>query len=230
MFYRKLENGEILRRDWAIYSESTATRELAFRGSNEKIGEDHKGNYLGAIEILSEYDPFLKDHIRRLANRGKGTVSYLSKDIGDEFVGIISNEVLKKIVKQIKVNKYYSMVQEIYTFFTASSYKWNLLSQFIEVSENEKLLTKRVNTTRWLSRFDAIKALGHSYASIKIEQISQNREEKGVERVEAASFAETLDLLENGILLTFWLDILHRTNDVNKALFITREYGYKYHI
>ncbi|CAH1099485.1 unnamed protein product [Psylliodes chrysocephalus] len=289
MFYRKLENGEILRRDWAIYSKSTATRELAFRDSIEKIGEDHRGNYLGAIELLSEYDPFLKYHIRRLANRGKDTVSYLSKDICDEIVGIISNEVLKKIVKQIKVNKYYSvsldstpdithhdqltiilrfcdsnvllverfvgfqenvrhgakeledtvlnilksmeiplkdcrgqsydnasnmsgkyselqtrikarnnlahslnlvvqnaadcclestaffmMVQEIYTFFTASSYKWNLLSQFIKVSENEKLLTNRVNTTRWLSRFDAIEAL----ASIKIEQLSQNREEK----------------------------------------------------
>ncbi|CAH1106294.1 unnamed protein product [Psylliodes chrysocephalus] len=112
------------------------------------------------------------------------------------------------------------MVQGIYTFFTASLYKWNLLSQFIKVSENEKLLPKRVNTTRWSSRFDTIKVLGHSYASIKryLEQISQNREEKSVVRVEAASFAEKLDLLENGIILTFWLDILHRTNDINKAL------------
>ncbi|CAH1101795.1 unnamed protein product [Psylliodes chrysocephalus] len=65
-----------------------------------------------------------------------------------------------------------------------------------------------------------IKVLGHSYASIKrcLEHISQNIEEKSVVRVEAASFAEKLDLLENGILLTFWLDILHRTNDINKAL------------
>ncbi|CAH1105958.1 unnamed protein product [Psylliodes chrysocephalus] len=86
-----------------------ATQELAFRGSNEKIGEDNNGNYLGAIKLLSEYHPFLKDHIMKLANPGKGTFSYLSKDICDEFIGILSNKVLKEIVKQIKVNKYYSV-------------------------------------------------------------------------------------------------------------------------
>ncbi|XP_050515543.1 uncharacterized protein LOC126890557 [Diabrotica virgifera virgifera] len=45
-----------------------ATRELAFRGTHERIGEKRNGNYLGLLELLSEYDPFLKDHINKRAN------------------------------------------------------------------------------------------------------------------------------------------------------------------
>ena len=38
---------------------------------------DH-GNYLGCLELLAEYDPFLAQHIERLhGNSGRGNPSYL---------------------------------------------------------------------------------------------------------------------------------------------------------
>ncbi|XP_050504948.1 zinc finger MYM-type protein 1-like [Diabrotica virgifera virgifera] len=196
IFYKRLVNGEVVRRDWAIYSESTgnifclfcvlfgnkknqfktgfslwnkskerldehersndhidnlkmymtrllkqgrvdvelekeistakeywvkvleriisvikflATRELAFRGTHEIISEKRNGDYLGLLELLSEYDPFLKDHINKRANLGKGKTSYLSKDICNELLNILSNRVIDEIVRQIKANKYYSI-------------------------------------------------------------------------------------------------------------------------
>ena len=36
-----------------------ATRGLALRGSEEKIGSQTNGNYLEIIELISQYDTFL---------------------------------------------------------------------------------------------------------------------------------------------------------------------------
>lgn len=196
IFYKKLVNGEVVRRDWAIYSESTgnvfclycclfgnkqnlfktgfsmwnkskerfdeheqsavhldnlkiytsrvlkqgkideelekqissrkeywvevlkriisvikflASRELAFRGTDERLGERRNGNYLGLLELLAEYDPLLKDHINRMENLGKGKTSYLSKDICNEVLTVMANRVIEEIIRQIKTNKYFSI-------------------------------------------------------------------------------------------------------------------------
>ena len=41
-----------------------AERGLAFRGNDQIIGSPHNGNYLGLLELASEYDPFLAVHIQ----------------------------------------------------------------------------------------------------------------------------------------------------------------------
>ncbi|XP_050302058.1 52 kDa repressor of the inhibitor of the protein kinase-like isoform X2 [Anthonomus grandis grandis] len=114
------------------------------------------------------------------------------------------------------------LVQAFYTFFSASTHRWNLLSSTIRDSSGaeKSLMPKRVNTTRWSSRFDAIKALQSSYNSIKtcLNNIVTDVNEKNIVRVEASSLCEKLNFLENGIILSFWLDILQRVNDVNKTV------------
>ena len=61
-------------------------RNLAFCGSDEIIGSAHNGMYLGLLELLSEYDGFLAEHIQRHANQGRGHTNYLSSTICDELV------------------------------------------------------------------------------------------------------------------------------------------------
>ena len=56
-------------------------RGLAFRGKNELIGSSNNGNYLGILELLSECDTFLAEHISKHANKGRGHASYLSSTI-----------------------------------------------------------------------------------------------------------------------------------------------------
>ena len=52
---------EVLRRVVSVVT-FLVTHGLALRGSNEVFGSEHNGNYLGCIELLAEYDPFLAKH------------------------------------------------------------------------------------------------------------------------------------------------------------------------
>ena len=82
---------------------------LALRGSNEVFGSEHNGNYLGCLELLAEYDPFLAQHIERYGNSGRrGNPSYLSSTICEEFVLLMAEEVKQVIINEIASAKYYS--------------------------------------------------------------------------------------------------------------------------
>ena len=56
-----------------------AERGLSFRGDNEQFGSPNNGNYLGLLELVAKFDPFLLAHINRDGNSGSGNPSYLSK-------------------------------------------------------------------------------------------------------------------------------------------------------
>lgn len=86
-----------------------ASRGLGFRGDDEIFGSQNNGNYLGCLELISEFDPFLADHIQNYGNRGKGSTSYLSSNICNEFINIMGQKVLTTIVSEIKAAKYYSI-------------------------------------------------------------------------------------------------------------------------
>ena len=84
-------------------------RGLAFRGKNKLINSPSNGNYLGILELLSSYDTFLAEHIRKHANKGRGHTSYLSLTICEEVIGLMGQKVLSVIVSEIKAAKYYSI-------------------------------------------------------------------------------------------------------------------------
>ncbi len=66
-----------------------ASRGLPFHGRNENLGSVQNGNYLGLIELLAEYNVFLKNHLQKYGNPGRGYTSYLSHGIRDRFVTFI---------------------------------------------------------------------------------------------------------------------------------------------
>ncbi|XP_067122570.1 zinc finger protein 271-like [Centruroides vittatus] len=63
-----------------------------------------------ALEYLSEFDPFLREHMKKYANCGTGTINYLSSTICDEFISIISKDLQLTIVNEIKEAKFYSLI------------------------------------------------------------------------------------------------------------------------
>lgn len=111
----------VLRRVVAVLK-FLAQRGLAYRGENEIIGSPQNGNFLGCIELLAEFDPFLAGHLSGFGNAGKGNVSYLSSTTCNEFIQLMVGKVFATIVSEVKISKYYSIsvvtgsvLAEIYT-------------------------------------------------------------------------------------------------------------------
>ncbi|XP_013783749.1 zinc finger MYM-type protein 1-like [Limulus polyphemus] len=85
------------------------SRGLAFHGENQIIGSSKNENFLGILELLSEFDPFLEEHLKVYGNTGKGNPSYLSANICEEFIEIMGQRVFCAILEEIKKSKYYSI-------------------------------------------------------------------------------------------------------------------------
>lgn len=87
-----------------------AVRGLPFRGDNQELGSTSNGLYLGCLELISEFDPFLAQHFTKYGNKGKGNVSYLSSDVCSEFITIMSNQVLHIIINEINQARYFALI------------------------------------------------------------------------------------------------------------------------
>ncbi|KAJ8670889.1 hypothetical protein QAD02_002148 [Eretmocerus hayati] len=86
-----------------------ASRGLPFRGSDSEFGSLHNGNYMMALELLAEYDPFLRSHMEKYANKGSGSVSYLSATICDEFISLMAQNVRETIANEVRKAGPYSI-------------------------------------------------------------------------------------------------------------------------
>ncbi|XP_071744164.1 uncharacterized protein [Lepeophtheirus salmonis] len=84
-----------------------AEERLPFRGHSEIFGQTDYGSFMGVLEIIAEFDPFLKAHIDKYGNTVMGTLSYLSSTTCLECIEQMGEQVLAEIIRQIKVAKYF---------------------------------------------------------------------------------------------------------------------------
>lgn len=99
---------QVLKRVLAVIR-TLAKRGLAFRGSDEKFGSPSCGNYISLLELVAEFDPFLKNHIEQYGNSGSGKTSYLSKTTCHEFITIMANKIRELILDDIKKAEYFGL-------------------------------------------------------------------------------------------------------------------------
>ncbi|XP_039373733.1 zinc finger MYM-type protein 1-like [Mauremys reevesii] len=86
-----------------------AERNLSFRGSDERLGTSHNGNFLGVIELLGKFDPVIQEHLRRIKNEEIHD-HYLGKNIQNELISIVGNAVKREIIARIKAAKYFTII------------------------------------------------------------------------------------------------------------------------
>lgn len=99
---------EILKRLLSI-TLSLASRNLSFRGSSDRLYEPDNGNFLKEVELMATYDPVMENHLARIKDDSSHT-HYLSHEIQNELIQIISSETLRTIVRHIHLAKYFSII------------------------------------------------------------------------------------------------------------------------
>lgn len=86
-----------------------AQRNIAFRGTSDKLDDQNNGNFLGIVQLFAQFDPVLCEHIRRIRSNEIHD-HYLGKDMQNEFIQLLSNAVVQKITDIIISAKYYSVI------------------------------------------------------------------------------------------------------------------------
>ena len=89
-------------------------RGLAFGGSSQGIGDSNNENFLGLIELLSHWDPILKEHVLKVEeSQKKGErlqVHYLSNESQNKFIAECSDLVKQPILGGRQSAKYYAII------------------------------------------------------------------------------------------------------------------------
>ncbi|KAF0749388.1 zinc finger MYM-type protein 5-like [Aphis craccivora] len=89
-----------------------ASHNLSFRGHRESIKLDdsnNSGNFIDLLKLLSKYDHSLQNHFQ-LINEKKLAQHYLSHDIQNELIKLMSKKVIEEIIIKVKLVKYYAFM------------------------------------------------------------------------------------------------------------------------
>lgn len=78
-----------------IFVQYLAQQNLALRGNSDKLYEKDNGNFLKLVETVSKFDLVLGEHIRRIQSDETNN-TYLSKNIQNEIIVLLSNAIRKK--------------------------------------------------------------------------------------------------------------------------------------
>ncbi|XP_052619612.1 uncharacterized protein LOC111878296 [Lactuca sativa] len=111
-----------------------AKHNLAFRGSNEKLYKKGNEIFLGVIEMLEEFDPIIKEHVRRITN-DELHVHYLGHTIQNELILLIAQEIKKELIKKIKEAKYYSIILDC-TPDSSHQEQMTIIVRYLKLSYN----------------------------------------------------------------------------------------------
>lgn len=87
-----------------------ASRGLPLRGNDEVFGSPNNGNFMMCLELIAEFDPFLRSHIDKYGNPGRGHSSYLSSTICEELLKVMGKTVINTILEEVRDSKYFSII------------------------------------------------------------------------------------------------------------------------
>uniref|UniRef100_A0A1X7V699 TTF-type domain-containing protein n=1 Tax=Amphimedon queenslandica TaxID=400682 RepID=A0A1X7V699_AMPQE len=79
---------------------------LSFPGHQESESICNRGNFLAIVHHQAKYDFVIKEHLEN----SKKNCHYLSPEIQNEFISLLANAVVDKIVTQVEQAKYFTLL------------------------------------------------------------------------------------------------------------------------
>lgn len=125
-------------------------------------------------------------------------------------VGVQAVECITEVVA------FFQFVQKLYNFFSASTKRWQILTEHLGVNR----VLKSLSQTRWSAHANAINALQNGYLNISeaLSFIASDINQPGDTRNEAQSLVKKMEKFETALLTEIWNDILGIMNKTSLSL------------
>ena len=112
----------------------------------------------------------------------------------------------------------FDFLEVIYVFFTVSTHSYEILTDSLKTVDAGPIsVPKRVSTTRWSCRSDAL-VQGYHLIRESLAKIARHENETSKTRSGASDLHDKICKLETGIYAVFWHGILGRVNATNHTL------------
>ena len=76
---------------------------------NWTLESNKNGHYLGLIELVSEFNPLLNNHLDTYGNNGPGHTSYVSAKICEDLIEVMGKSIFESIKSELKIAKFHSI-------------------------------------------------------------------------------------------------------------------------
>lgn len=116
------------------------TQGLAFRGTNSTVFKESNGNFLKLVEHISRFDTVLSEHLRRITSK-ETYVHYLSKDIQNEFISLLSSKVSEHILDELQKATYYSIILDC-TPDVSRKEQMTIVVRFVEAVAGKEVVVR----------------------------------------------------------------------------------------
>jgi hypothetical protein len=132
---------------------------------------------------------------------------------GSHNLNLVINDAVNSVVEN---NNFFGLLREIFSFFAPSLNRWRELG--LE-AEKGSLTLKKLCTTRWSSRIDAVRAVRDRYPHIMkvLTRLSLTSTNKA-ERDDAKQLKNKIDKLEFVLFIVMWERVLRAINSASNEL------------
>ena len=120
----------------------------SFRGHNQNISEVYNGNFLSEVELLAEFDPTMSE----LLNKPKHSIKYLSLEIQNELIIVLSEHLDNQITEEIKCALFYSIIADT-TQDISKKDQLSLTVRYAKINNNSDGDTTKISKTESLIGF-----------------------------------------------------------------------------
>ncbi|XP_062232383.1 uncharacterized protein LOC133929596 [Phragmites australis] len=202
-------------------------RNLAFRGSNEQLYNDHNGLFNVLIDSIKSFGLNIDD-IRGQGYDNGSNMKEKHKEVQRRLLDINRralympcachslNLTLCDMAKSCaKAISFFGIVQWIYVLFSGSTKRWKVLLEHIP-----SLTVKSLCNTRWESRIKSVKPIRYQAPELRSALLSLREADDTdpKDKSDAKKLFEVLGSFEFILGMVIWHDILFAVNTVSKKL------------